>query len=99
MTTITPAFTLPFVRDVEVCPYADNCRYSKVCEYSESSAPAVSTFRQIEGAAVSVGQAVVGSAMLVSGVAMSLTLFLIPVGLPLALLGVAMIGSAGDRVD
>lgn len=99
MKTITPAFTLPFLRDIEVCPFAAGCRYAKVCEYDAPAVHPVTTSQQVQTAAVNVAQTGIGSAMLVVGVALSLTLFLIPVGVPLALLGVAFIGSTGDTTN
>jgi hypothetical protein len=96
MSTINSALPIPFLRDVEVCPYSETCRYAKVCVYESKKERSAVTVRQIQGVALSVSQAMFGAAMFVVGVALSLTLILLPLGLPLALLGVAFMGASGE---
>ena len=99
MSTINPTFSLPFFRDIEVCPYLDTCRYSKVCEFAGKEIQNVDTIRQLQCVAVSVGQGLLGGALLLSGMALTLTLFLLPLGLPMALLGVALLSTSGEAAD
>lgn len=59
---------------------------------------AVGRFGRTASAAVHVGQGVLGVVCLLSGVVLTSTLFLIPVSVPLALLGVALIlGRGGEH--
>lgn len=98
MSTINSTLSLPFFRDIEVCPYRKNCRYANDCVYEGEKEQAASPAWRFQDVAVSVGQWMLGAALLVVGVALTLTLFLIPLGLPLALLGVALLGTSGEAI-
>jgi hypothetical protein len=51
---------------------------------------------KVESLAAHVGKDILGGICLVIGVALSATLFLIPLGVPLALLGVALLVTASE---
>ncbi|MAG92610.1 MAG: hypothetical protein CMJ48_02490 [Planctomycetaceae bacterium] len=51
--------------------------------------PGHKLLRQTESVAAHVGMELLGSVCLVTGILMTLTLFLLPLGIPLALLGVS----------
>ena len=99
MSTISSTFSIPFLRDVEICPYRKNCRYANDCVYRGEKEQDASPAWRFQDVAVSAGQGMLGAALLGFGVALSLTLLLLPVGLPLALLGVAFLGASGEMAD
>lgn len=49
---------------------------------------------QAQNVTLFLGEEVLGGVLLLAGMAMSITLFLIPIGIPLALVGVALLVSA-----
>ena len=99
MSTLNHPLPLPFFRKIAVCPYAEDCRYAKVCEFREEPNQSVHTLRQLQGVAVSLAQGLLGTALLVLGAALILTLFLVPLGIPLALLGIALVSTSGEAAN
>ena len=91
MATITLPPSIEFVRDVEFCPYSDACQYSRWCVYEK---PLVRVLRAVEDVAVTATMRLVGMSCLLVGIALSLTLWLIPVGILMALVGMALMQSA-----
>ncbi len=61
--------------------------------------PSADYDRKAQRAALYLGEELFGGACLLVGLAMSITLFLIPFGIPLALIGVAFLVSAAPIID
>ena len=92
MATITRRFSLPFLRDIEVCPYSESCCYSNVCVYKDKAKRTANPACWFQDAAIC-AQRMFGVALLMGGMALSLTLFLLPLGIPMGLLGMALLMS------
>ena len=97
MATVLAGPGVDLVRTAEFCPYQVNCRYQRSCRYVETTGHALARYLQKTGeATIHVGMGMLGSVSLLTGVILSMTLFLIPVGIPLALLGVVLLVTAGE---
>ncbi len=97
MTTMNSFIPLSFTRTIEDCPYANNCSYANVCHYEcDSERRSMPAVRNL---AVSAGQFLLGAVLLLLGVGLSVTLFLLPLGLPLVLLGIAVLGTSGEAIE
>lgn len=95
MATVLSSLHVEFVRTVEFCPYEFNCRNK--CRFVETTAQSIAgQLQNIGEVSAQIGQAALGSVMLLTGTILSLTLFLLPVGVPMALLGVAFLVTAGE---
>ncbi len=97
--------TIDIGRTVEFCPYQETCRYRARCHYrppnsaieSRISRRIQSLWRRFSTSMETILQCVAGVVCVLSGLVLCLTLFLIWVGIPLALLGVALIASCDEH--
>ncbi len=92
-----PAYV--FFRDIETCPFAETCRYSKACVYRGQNHGHADRVRQVRIVAFTAVRGMLGALLFVTGAALSLTRFLMPFGLLLALVGIVLLSTSGKRAD
>ncbi len=63
---------------------------------SASTSTTTSRFRRTEILAMEIGQRLLGTACLIGGVVLTLTLILLPVGIPLSLMGIALMMASSE---
>ena len=93
MTTLNTPHRRTFLRSVEFCPYSRSCAQSSDCSFKETEQVAVKRSWRVGQMVAGLATGLLGAACLTVGVALSLTLFLVPVGIPLAILGTAFLMS------
>lgn len=93
MATVTSTRIVEVFRTREDCPYNAACPYRDSCRYEGRKHFWGASRGGIQHAALIGGRTAIGTLCLVVGLAMSLTLFLIPIGIPLTLVGVAVLAS------
>ncbi len=92
MATVISNPVIDVFRTAESCPYQAGCRYGSSCRYIETTGHAVARHvHNIGEVAAHAGKGLVGAVCLLTGFLMSITLLLLPIGVPLALLGVAIL--------
>ena len=94
MATVSSTLYVNALREIEFCPYADNCAYADSCVYGKRR---FESLANIENAITQTGKSLLGAACLLVGFALTLTLWLLPISIPLALLGIAFPQTAKER--
>ncbi len=94
MTTVSSTSYVNALREIEFCPYADNCAYADSCVYGKRR---FESLTNIENAIAQIGKSLLGAACLLADFALTLTLWLLPIGIPLALLGITFLQTAKER--
>lgn len=95
MATVLSSPGVDFTRTIEFCPFQTTCRNK--CRFVETTTQRfVRQLRSTGDVSVQLGKAALGSVLLLTGLMLSLTLFLMPVGAVMALLGVAFLATAGE---
>jgi len=98
MATLASPHIVEVLRTREDCPYSAACPYRQSCRYRGPRHFLGVSLKDLERAAMVSGRAALGTLCLTVGLAMSLTLFLIPIGIPLALVGVALLASSAEPI-
>lgn len=84
-----------FVRTIENCPYAGNCRYANICTW-EGETERFHYGKAVRQVTTAFLSRLLGLFCLLLGLAMSVTLFLAPVGVVIAVVGIALLLSAKE---
>ena len=99
MSSIDRPLSSVYFRDIEACPYAQTCRYARFCVDRGQNHRHAHRVEQIQGVAFTAMQGMLGALVFVIGAALSLTRFLVPFGLLLALLGIVLLSTSNRRTN